>query len=44
MTQHRELNDCGYSSESIAAEYETDQALSEANNDMAHPYCTTGAA
>ncbi|MFD9721068.1 hypothetical protein [Streptomyces sp. NPDC059076] len=40
MTQPRALNDCGYSSETIAAEYETDAALREADNDMADPYFT----
>ncbi|MFP3986926.1 hypothetical protein U9R90_05365 [Streptomyces sp. E11-3] len=37
---HRDLNACGFSSETIAAEYETDQALREADNDMADPYFT----
>lgn len=35
---HRELNACGFSSETIAAEYETDAALAEAGQDMADPY------
>jgi hypothetical protein len=34
----RELNACGFSSETIAAEYETDAALAEAGQDMADPY------
>ncbi|WP_030798902.1 hypothetical protein [Streptomyces sp. NRRL S-337] len=34
----RPLNACGFSSETIAAEYETDAALAEAGNDMADPY------
>ena len=34
----RELNACGFSSETIAAEYETDQALREAGLDMGDPY------
>lgn len=34
----RELNACGFSSETIAAEYETDAALAEAGMDMADPY------
>jgi hypothetical protein len=34
----RELNACGFSVETIAAEYETDAALAEAGNDMADPY------
>jgi hypothetical protein len=34
----RELNACGFSSETIAAEYETDAALAEAGRDMADPY------
>lgn len=34
----RELNACGFSSETIAAEYETDAALVEAGNDMGDPY------
>lgn len=33
-----ELNACGYSTETIAAEYETDAALNEAGMDMADPY------
>ncbi|WP_328336798.1 hypothetical protein [Streptomyces violaceus] len=35
---NRELNACGFSSETIAAEYETDAALVEAGMDMADPY------
>ena len=34
----RELNACGFSSETIAAEYETDAALVEAGMDMSDPY------
>ena len=34
----RQLNACGFSSETIAAEYETDAALAEAGQDMADPY------
>jgi hypothetical protein len=34
----RELNACGFSIETIAAEYETDAALAEAGQDMADPY------
>jgi hypothetical protein len=34
----RELNACGFSSETVAAEYETDAALAEAGQDMADPY------
>lgn len=34
----RELNACGFSSETIAAEYETDAALAEANQDLSDPY------
>ena len=34
----RRLNACGFSVETIAAEYETDAALAEAGNDMADPY------
>jgi hypothetical protein len=34
----RPLNACGFSIETIAAEYETDAALAEAGNDMADPY------
>jgi hypothetical protein len=34
----RELNACGFSVETIAAEYETDAALAEAGMDMADPY------
>ena len=34
----RELNACGFSSETIAAEYETDAALAEAGQDMTDPY------
>lgn len=36
----RQLNACGFSSETIAAEYETDAALAEAGNDLADPYFT----
>lgn len=38
MTTNRQLNACGFSSETIAAEYETDAALAEAGNDMADRY------
>jgi hypothetical protein len=34
----RPLNDCGFSVETIAAEYETDAALTEARNNMSDPY------
>ncbi|WP_399559632.1 hypothetical protein OIA45_48695 (plasmid) [Streptomyces chartreusis] len=34
----RQLNACGFSSETIAAEYETDAALTEASQDMTDPY------
>jgi hypothetical protein len=34
----RELNACGFSSETIAAEYETDAALADAGQDMTAPY------
>lgn len=34
----RQLNACGFSSETIAAEYETDAALAECGMDMADPY------
>lgn len=34
----RELNACGFSIETIAAEYETDAALAEAGLDMGDPY------
>jgi hypothetical protein len=34
----RQLNACGFSIETIAAEYETDAALAEAGQDMADPY------
>lgn len=34
----RRLNACGFSIETIAAEYETDAALTEAGMDMADPY------
>lgn len=34
----RQLNWCGISTETIAAEYETDAALAEAGQDMADPY------
>lgn len=33
-----ELNACGFSIETIAAEYETDAALNEAGMDMADPH------
>lgn len=33
-----ELNACGFSTETIAAEYETDAALAEAGMDMNDPY------
>lgn len=33
-----ELNACGFSVETIAAEYETDAALAEAGMDMNDPY------
>lgn len=36
----RQLNACGFSIETIAAEYETDAALVEAGMDMADPYFT----
>lgn len=35
---NRQLNACGFSVETIAAEYETDAALNEAGMDMADPY------
>lgn len=35
---NRQLNACGFSVETIAAEYETDAALTEAGMDMADPY------
>lgn len=35
---NRQLNACGFSIETIAAEYETDAALNEAGQDMADPY------
>lgn len=35
---NRQLNACGFSVETIAAEYETDAALAEAGMDMADPY------
>ena len=35
---NRQLNACGFSIETIAAEYETDAALAEAGQDMADPY------
>ena len=35
---NRQLNACGFSVETIAAEYETDAALNEAGQDMADPY------
>ena len=34
----RQLNWCGISTETIAAEYETDAALAEAGMDMGDPY------
>jgi hypothetical protein len=34
----RQLNACGFSIETIAAEYETDAALNEAGMDMDDPY------
>lgn len=34
----RQLNACGFSIETIAAEYETDAALAESGQDMADPY------
>jgi hypothetical protein len=34
----RQLNACGFSIETIAAEYETDAALAEAGQDMRDPY------
>lgn len=34
----RQLNACGFSVETIAAEYETDAALAEASQDMSDPY------
>jgi hypothetical protein len=34
----RQLNACGFSIETIAAEYETDAALVEAGMDMSNPY------
>lgn len=34
----RELNACGFSSQTIAAEYETDAALVDAGQDMSDPY------
>lgn len=34
----RQLNACGYSIETIAAEYETDAALAEAGQDGTDPY------
>jgi len=38
VTADRQLNECGFSSETIAAEYETDAALAEADNDLDNPY------
>lgn len=38
MTVDRDLNACGFSVETIAAEYETDAALAEAGQDMTDPY------
>lgn len=35
---NRQLNACGFSTETIAAEYETDAALAEAGMDMNDPY------
>lgn len=37
---NRDLNACGFSSETIAAEYETDAALAEAGMDLSDPYFT----
>jgi len=34
----RELNACGFSPETIAAEYETDAALAEAGQNIDDPY------
>lgn len=34
----RQLNACGFSSETIAAEYETDAALADSGSDMTDPY------
>ena len=34
----RQLNACGFSIETIAAEYETDAALAEVGQDMDDPY------
>jgi hypothetical protein len=34
----RQLNACGFSIETIAAEYETDAALADAGQDMGDPY------
>ena len=34
----RELNECGFSSETIAAEYETDAALAESGRNWDDPY------
>ena len=38
MTTDRRLNWCGISTETIAAEYETDAALTEARMDMGNKY------
>jgi hypothetical protein len=38
MTEPRPLNDCGFSSQTIAAEYETDAALAEAGQNIDDPY------
>lgn len=35
---NRQLNACGFSVETIAAEYETDAALAEAGQDIEDPY------
>ncbi|MFE9491486.1 hypothetical protein ACFYNF_34455 [Streptomyces sp. NPDC006641] len=40
MSDRRVLNDCGFSIDTIAAEYETDQALRDTGNDMEDPYFT----
>ncbi|NYV73128.1 hypothetical protein [Streptomyces sp. UH6] len=37
-TEPRRLNACGFSIQSIAAEYETDAALAECGQNMADPY------
>ena len=38
MTTDRQLNWCGISTETIAAEYETDAALTEAGTDVENGY------